>query len=931
MPAEKKKQADWFQWGLGPAIGIIVFFMTFTEGYQRLELVSYDTRFNLRNSFFGPPAMDPRLGTIDIDDFSVENEGRYNDWGRDKYADVIRILSEYGASMVAFDVFFTEESPRLVSEAQIRAMGEINSAKMETLLGQVDYDALFLKTIAAAGNVYLAQYTKNSTQPDPMDEEMLEALKVVRRNSPKLMVPVDQSTIAPINEFEPPLSLFRQAARGFAFAQSVPDVDGLRRRYPLVYQYGDVLFPALALVMACDHFGVSITEVEVWPGRHIRIPGASLPDGQIQDVDIPIDERGTMYVNWAGRWRDTFQHYPHFGLRLAAKREQRQQVLMKVKEMVAADPQLMRRPTNLLQALGALGYNDAGIIKKVFITYMQAKSIEAALVSRPELTAPDFWRGIGKQESSEKEQDLFNDIRLTNRVADLLLADSGRSVESLRAELGGDSLKVAQSAYHVRSLLVDGQLPQAARPLFFYPYIEYHNGSHEDILTRDAIKDKILVYGLTATGSHDLSVTPFQGDYPMVGIYPNVINTILNRIFIYHAPHWVDALLAVVVGVFLSFTVPRMSIRKGLLVVLGSGLIYTLIAFLAFSQAGYWFELVGPLSTLTLGYLSLTIYGYVASEKEKRFVQGAFGHYLSPAVVDQIMENPDMVNQLGGEERVMTAFFSDVASFSTISERLTPAELVSFINEYLSEMCDIIEYYGGTIDKFEGDAIVAFFGAPVFYEDHAIRGVMACIDQQKKMVEMRQHWAKKGNIPVKLEELRQSWAAEGQTFAQVRIGLAAGPMVVGNMGSRTRNDYTMMGDTVNLAARFESGQKFYGTDVMINDLIYEQVKDLVESRLLDKIQVMGKELPVAAYQVLDRKGELDDKKMEVLGLYNQGIERYLLFEADRDARHFSDAIPFFRQALELDPTDGPSELYLDRCEDFANDPPPDLVFRATSK
>ncbi len=320
-------------------------------------------------------------------------------------------------------------------------------------------------------------------------------------------------------------------------------------------------------------------------------------------------------------------------------------------------------------------------------------------------------------------------------------------------------------------------------------------------------------------------------------------------------------------------------------------------------------------------YLTRTI---AQTNKDRDFVQGAFGQYLSPAVVDELMANPDMVNQLGGEERVMTALFSDIASFSTISERLTPGELVHFINEYLSEMCAIIEEYGGTIDKFEGDAIVAFFGAPLHFDDHAERATRACLDQQQKLVELRQRWNEDGALPPALCELRSQWQAEGRVFAQVRMGLAAGPMVVGNMGSQNRTDYTMMGDTVNLAARFESGQKIYGTDIMVNEQIYERVKELVEARQLDVIQVMGKEEPVTAYEVLARKDHLSAEKRETLALYNQGLAAYHAFE-------FTEALRLFEKALELDPQDGPALLYVDRCKEFAADPPTDLVFRARAK
>ena len=239
-------------------------------------------------------------------------------------------------------------------------------------------------------------------------------------------------------------------------------------------------------------------------------------------------------------------------------------------------------------------------------------------------------------------------------------------------------------------------------------------------------------------------------------------------------------------------------------------------------------------------------------------------------------------------------------------------------------MCDIIENYGGTIDKFEGDAIVAFFGAPIRYEDHAVRGCMACIDQQNGLVALRQRWKEDKNLPLRLQQLRERWEQQGRLFTKVRMGLTCGPMVVGNMGSRRRTDYTMMGDVVNLAARFESGQKIYGTNIMVNDQVYAQVKDLVETRRLDLIQVMGKEEPVTAYEVLDRKGKLTPQQYEVLDCYNRAMERYDQFD-------FAEARKLFEQALLIDPHDGPSLLYVDRCEEFALNPPKDLVYRAQSK
>lgn len=312
------------------------------------------------------------------------------------------------------------------------------------------------------------------------------------------------------------------------------------------------------------------------------------------------------------------------------------------------------------------------------------------------------------------------------------------------------------------------------------------------------------------------------------------------------------------------------------------------------------------------------------SQASRDFVQSAFGSYLSPVVVEQIVNNPEMVKERGGEERVMTALFSDIADFSTISEALTPNELVDFINIYLTEMCEIIERHGGTIDKFEGDAIVAFFGAPIYFEDHASRAVLACIEQQTRVRALREEWKVAGVLPAKLRALAEDWEAHGKAFMHVRMGLAAGPMVVGNMGSKTRADYTMMGDTVNLASRLEGLQKFYGTSIAVNGSISEQVKNDIEIRKLDDIQVVGKTESVAVYEVLGERGSLSDSDRAAIALYQEGLSAYAEY-------NFSTARHMFEETLRLKPQDGPSVLYAKRCLEYEANPPEDLVFRMSQK
>ncbi|MGK0289370.1 MAG: adenylate cyclase, partial [bacterium] len=293
----------------------------------------------------------------------------------------------------------------------------------------------------------------------------------------------------------------------------------------------------------------------------------------------------------------------------------------------------------------------------------------------------------------------------------------------------------------------------------------------------------------------------------------------------------------------------------------------------------------------------------------KRFIQGAFKQYLSPDVIDRLVANPNLL-KLGGERKELTAFFSDVQGFSTISESLEPEELVELLNEYLTEMTEIVMKYDGTVDKFEGDAIIAFFGAPIDHKDHAIRACLVSIEMQEKLAEMREMWREQG---------------KHELF--MRIGLNTGQMVVGNMGSKTRMDYTMMGDSVNLAARLEGVNKQYKTFTMISEFTYTHIKDEFDVRELDMIRVVGKNKPVRVYEVLGKTGTISEEQKKGLPYFLKGLSLYRKME-------FDEAQKYFKQAVQIIPNDGPSEIYIQRCTDFINNPPEinwDGVYQMTSK
>ncbi|MFQ5896482.1 MAG: adenylate/guanylate cyclase domain-containing protein, partial [Nitrospinota bacterium] len=316
-----------------------------------------------------------------------------------------------------------------------------------------------------------------------------------------------------------------------------------------------------------------------------------------------------------------------------------------------------------------------------------------------------------------------------------------------------------------------------------------------------------------------------------------------------------------------------------------------------FAGPRWWLNATYPTLEIALVYTGITVHSYLSEEKQRRFIHSAFGTYLSPKVAEELVRNPGLLT-LGGERKIITAFFSDITGFTNISEGMEAEQVVELLNEYLSEMTDIILAHDGTVDKFEGDAIVAFFGAPHPMEDHALRACLVSLEMQRRM-----------------EELRPRWCARGWPELHVRIGLNTGPAVVGNMGSRRHLDYTMMGDTVNTAARLEGVNKVYGTCVMVGETTRQQAGDAIEVRELDAIDVVGKTEAVKVYQPMAPAGGLDLLKAQMVEHYARGLAAYR-------ARQWGEALAHFGRALELDPKDGPSKAMRERIREFQSNPPP---------
>lgn len=422
-----------------------------------------------------------------------------------------------------------------------------------------------------------------------------------------------------------------------------------------------------------------------------------------------------------------------------------------------------------------------------------------------------------------------------------------------------------------------------------------------DILAKrvpvESIRDKIVLVGATATGIYDLRYTPFK-IMSGVEIHASIINTILNMDFLYLPPDHVLIELLILLcfglwlGILLPFCRPMIGAAATSLMMMG----YLGLNHFLFTSKGIWVTLFYPMIEITTIFIILSLYRYSTEEREKKRIKNSFEHYLAPDLVQELIQHPEKL-RLGGEKKVLTVLFSDIRGFTSISEKLTPEALVSFLNEYMSRMSTIILKHSGFLDKFIGDAIMAVYCAPIFREDHAL---LAC----RAALEMRQA----------LVQVNQRCQEQNLTSIKIGIGINSGEMIIGNVGSNQRLDYTVLGDNVNLASRLEGITKVYGVDIVVSEYTEGFIKDKFWLRELDLVRVKGKNRPVKIFQLAGEKAEAQGFE-PLLTCYNQGLQAFR-------NRRWQEATGFFEQALLIDPQDGPSHYYLERCRQCQNAPPP---------
>ena len=493
-------------------------------------------------------------------------------------------------------------------------------------------------------------------------------------------------------------------------------------------------------------------------------------------------------------------------------------------------------------------------------------------------------------------------------------------------------------------------------------------------ITQSPFYNKIVILGVAIEVLHDVKSTPFYNYMDLSQLTPgmethaNAIQTILHenyikvfggkttRYMVEGAPYpMVNFLLIFCLCTLAYILLTKIELHPIVagIIIFSEGLVYYAFAMGMFANDNWWFwkstvasllpgglhekyydqlqvvlpgpgesymmPIVAPLVGLVLTYASNIIFQFLHEQQDKKFLRETFGTYIAPKVLDKMYEEKQ-APKLGGVEGHHTAFFSDIQNFSTFSEALEPTRMVALMNEYLTVMSQVILDNEGTLDKYIGDAIVAFYGAPAPVENHEKKSCTTALLMEDALEDLRQKWRQENDWPDIVYSM------------QHRIGLNCGKMVTGNMGSEMRMNYTMMGDTVNLAARLESSAKQYGVYNFVGENIYEETKDEFIFRFLDFVQVKGKNIPVKVYELVSAKDNADNHTVNLIKVFEEGLDHYYQQQWDKALAHFKKAEGMEDHFTSRNTT--PSAVFIERCTMFKDNPPGkdwDGVWTMTSK
>jgi adenylate cyclase len=406
----------------------------------------------------------------------------------------------------------------------------------------------------------------------------------------------------------------------------------------------------------------------------------------------------------------------------------------------------------------------------------------------------------------------------------------------------------------------------------------------------DAFFGKYIIIGATAPGLRDLVSTPVSQITPGMELWAAILSNFLNHDFIRTVPTHLNLLYYLLLALLLMLIFTRNPIKIGNVLIIFMFLLIILLPLYTWSAFRLEVKMLSPLMVFFLSYMYITTVSYFSEGKAKKEIQKAFGRYLHPDIIDRLVDNPNMID-LKGDEYSATVLFTDIYDFTTFSEKTKPTELVNLLNKYFDGLTGVILDNNGMLDKYTGDGLMAVFGAPLANASHARDACIAALSHKKEWATTTQAAADQEDMSVMFHR-------------KTRIGINSGSIVAGNIGSKRRVDYTVIGDAVNLASRLEGLNKYYSTDIILSDSTYHQIKDFFVCRKLDYLKVKGKNEVTTIYELIDNADEIDSYSW--INLYEQGLELYFKGEWDK-------AMNCFQSLSDSELKDKVAKIMLDRC------------------
>ncbi len=835
--------------------------------------------------FRGPRPVSPDVAVLAVDDASLDIVGRWP-WPREVLARALENAYTFGAKVIAADVVWSEPTDRpevrLVENVDRAApLPAVIKSQFERKLTETDSDILFSQFIARhKKNFVLGNFYSDTDIQGPDDEAdgyQASCHDIVLKNSPfSKMVESEATPIVAVDSAEQILpeefvQLYQQkfADMEAEIRKSEPPPQNSNERYQLDQK---ILQSKLTF---CARDFLNLKEDKV-TGRKADDVAMAISENwpQIREVVKSISAKS--FEEWLGSFknRNLFNQVPettNWTINIP---------------MISTQSQAHGYFNAMLDKDGTIRRSQ--LITRTGSQYMPSIALQAYLV------------GTGqhldlKIEPNEKLAEVKGIKKFT------MDNDDGEALFDVPVSYeGAMTINYAGRQHMVPHASIADLLSENKKTVTVTTWNEKaRRDDKKEILKGDFFKDKILVLGATAIGVFDLRVTPFDENFPGVETHANVIDNLLRRDF-FKQNKKEDMLMPLVmlaIGFIISIALSRFGALYGLIFafLIGAAILFIDKHFL-FGR-GILVSSGLPMAQVFLTYMTLTTYKYFTEERSKKELRGTFSKYVSPAIVEEILKDPKNL-ELGGRKERITVFFSDVRGFTTISEKLDPRALSDLLNSYLTPMTDLVFKNKGTLDKYMGDAVMAFFGAPIHYPDHAKHACRCALQSLEKLKELQADYVRKG-LPV----------------IDIGIGLNTGECSVGNMGSQTVRSYTVMGDPVNLASRLEGINKEYGTRIIISENTYKEIKDDFVCREVDWVRVKGKLQPVKIYELIS-EGKPADNIVDMSKYFSEGYLQY-------HEKQFSKAIELFEKALTCQAEDPPSQLYIERCQEFIAEPPPE--------